>query len=105
MKNQSVIAKLMRILVKKYSPEKVIIFGSHAWGSPSRDSDLDIFIVKETRKTLSKRFVEVQKILHGLHGALPIEPLVLTPREVEKRIQLGDPFILKILNEGRQVYG
>ncbi|MDP3742360.1 MAG: nucleotidyltransferase domain-containing protein, partial [Candidatus Micrarchaeota archaeon] len=97
MKNQGVIRKLIRILVKKYSPEKVIIFGSHAWGKPSRDSDIDIFIVKETRKKLSERFVEVQKLLHGFHSSIPVEPLVLTPREVEKRVELRDPFILKIL--------
>ncbi|MFH1247172.1 MAG: nucleotidyltransferase domain-containing protein [Candidatus Micrarchaeota archaeon] len=105
MKDKNVVAKLIREIVKRYSPVKVIIFGSHAWGKPSKDSDLDIFIVKDTRKTLNKRFAEVQKLLHGLHGSLPIQPLVLTPLEVQKRLELGDPFILKILKEGRQVYG
>lgn len=105
MKNQGVITKLIRAIVKGYSQEKIIIFGSHAWGNPSKDSDLDLFIVKDTKKKLSERFVEVQELLQGLYGGLPIEPLVLTPSEVEKRLELRDPFILKILKEGGQVYG
>ncbi len=105
MKTSGLIEKIAKIIVEKYSPIKVIVFGSHAWGKPTKDSDIDFLIVKETGKTQRRRFTEVQKLLHGFHGTTPVEPLVLTPKEVEKRIKLEDPFILKILKEGRKVYG
>lgn len=100
-----IVSKAVRVLIKKYAPSKVILFGSYAWGRPTKDSDIDLFIVKNTRKRPSERFVEVQKMLYGSHGTIPVEPLVLTPKELENRVQKGDPFILRILREGKQLYG
>ena len=102
---KEVIAVLIETLAKSYSPQKIILFGSHAWGKPTSDSDIDIFIIKDTEKKQRERFSEVQKILHGLHGSIPVEPLVLTPTELERRKRLQDPFILRILKEGRVLYG
>ena len=99
------ISKLIETLIEKYSPEKVILFGSHAWGEPTKDSDIDLFIVKSTRKKPKDRFSEVQEILYGLHQKTPVEPLVLTPKELERRINLEDPFILRILKKGKILYG
>lgn len=102
---KDVLKTLIKALVKKYSPLKIILFGSHAWGKPTSDSDIDLFIVKKTDKKPSERFSEVQRVLHGLHKATPVEPLVVTPKELEKRISLQDPFILRILKEGKILYG
>ena len=102
---KNILSKLIDTLVKKYAPQKIILFGSRAWGEPTEDSDIDLFIVKNTEKNSRERFSEVQRILHGLHKATPVEPLVLTPKELEKRITLDDPFILRILKEGKVLYG
>ena len=50
MKGKDIVRELIDALVEKYSPKKVILFGSYAWGKPSKDSDIDLFIVKDTRK-------------------------------------------------------
>ncbi len=105
MKMSNVISAVVNKLITTYSPQKVIVFGSYAWGTPQRDSDIDICIIKNTRKKPVERFIEVQKLTYGLHGLIPLEPLVLTPKELKKRIQLGDPFVLRILKEGKTVYG
>ncbi len=105
MKKKDMFGQLIDVLVEMYSPKKVILFGSRAWGKPTKDSDIDIFIVKDTKKKPNERFCEVQKLLHGMHKTIPIEPLVMTPKELEKRIRLEDPFILRILNKGKVLYG
>lgn len=69
---KDLITKLIETLVEKYSPQKVILFGSHAWGKPTKDSDIDLFIVKSTRKKPKDRFSEVQEILYGLHQKTPV---------------------------------
>lgn len=47
MKHQKEIKKITNQIVKKYQPEKIILFGSYAWGKPAKNSDADLFIVKE----------------------------------------------------------
>lgn len=92
------IKKFTNILAKKYNPERVILFGSFAWGKPTSDSDVDLLIIKNTKKNFLQRHLEVRKIIDG---QLPIDILVRTPREVKERLNLGDFFYQDILNKGK----
>jgi predicted nucleotidyltransferase len=105
MKSRETVSKLVKMLVSRYSPKKIILFGSYAWSKPTKHSDIDLFIVKNTRKKPNERFSEVQKILYGMHESIPVEPLVLTPKELERRIAIQDPFVLRILKKGKMLYG
>jgi predicted nucleotidyltransferase len=96
---------MLHKLIDAYSPQKVILFGSHAYGTPGPDSDIDLLIIKETSTRFIDRWVVVQRILTGTHRALPVETLVLTPQEVEKRLANGDQFIAEILAKGKVLYG
>ena len=60
---QQKIREITNDIVKKYQPEKVILYGSHAWGKPREDSDIDLFIVKDTEKNVFERNREVCKII------------------------------------------
>lgn len=99
-----VINKIVQKLVTEYSPQRVILFGSYAWGKPGPDSDIDFLIIKETSDRFIDRYVKVQHILTGTHLGYPVETLVLTPGEIEKRIADGDQFIGKILERGEPLY-
>jgi fatty-acyl-CoA synthase len=101
----AVIQNMVHKLIDEYSPQKVILFGSHAYGTPGPDSDIDLLIIKKTSTRFIDRWVVVQRILTGTHRALPVETLVLTPREVEKRLANGDQFIAEILEKGKVLYG
>jgi len=90
---------------KEYKPEKIILFGSFAWGKPTRHSDIDLFIIKRTNQRHIDRSVEVAKILNEENKIFAIEPLVYTPQEVAYRLKIGDPFIKKIINKGESLYG
>ena len=88
--------------LKKYKPEKIILFGSYAWGKPKKDSDIDILIIKKTKKNHYKRIPEAKKYLHGIDHAFDI--LVMNPEEVKKRLSLGDFFIEEIIKKGKILY-
>jgi len=98
------IRKVVQRLVRRYHPDKVILFGSYAYGRPGQDSDIDILIIKKTRKPGRARRVEVRKMLDASTDYPPVEPIVLTPDEVAQRLHLSDDFIKTILGKGRVLY-
>lgn len=88
--------------LKKYKPEKIILFGSYARGKSKRNSDIDLLIIKRTKRNPYKRIPEVRKYLYDIDKAFDI--LVLTPKEVQKRLELGDFFIEEIIKRGKVLY-
>lgn len=96
------IQNLTQKIVKEYQPEKIILFGSHAWGKPDKSSDLDFFIVKNSKKERRFRATDVERIITSRNIATDI--LVYTPSEVKKRLNLGDFFVKRIFNEGNLLY-
>ncbi len=101
---RKVIQNILKKLVAEYAPQKVILFGSYAYGSPGQDSDIDLLIIKETTERFIDRWVTVQGLLTGTHRFLPLETLVLTSAEIENRIAIGDQFIAEILQKGEVLY-
>jgi predicted nucleotidyltransferase len=94
--------KSVNRIKEQYKPEKIFIFGSYATGKITPNSDVDFFIIKRTAKPRRERQREVSRIL--IDRKVPIDILVFTPAETERRRKLGDPFILDILNSGKLVY-
>jgi len=88
-------------IAKEHQPEKIILFGSYAWGNPNPDSDVDLFIVKKTENT-RKTTREIDGSLWG--RTFPIDIIVYTPENVKKRIEMGDFFIRNIFNKGKLLY-
>ncbi|MDA2919766.1 nucleotidyltransferase domain-containing protein [Desulfobacterota bacterium AH_259_B03_O07] len=101
---KTVIQRIVNKLITEYCPQKVILYGSHAWREPGPDSDIDLLIIKETSDRFIDRWVKVQHILDGTHRGLPVETLVLTPEEIEKRTAIGNQFIREILERGEALY-
>lgn len=98
---QKQIQSVTRRIVQGYQPEKVILFGSYAWGKPSKDSDIDLLIIKKTKKKWLERNLEVRKIIDG---ELPVDILIRTPEEVRKRLRMGDFFYQDIETKGKYLY-
>lgn len=99
---QKEIKRITGRIVEKYKPEKIILYGSFAYGKPTKDSDVDLFIVKKTKKNLLERGRDVDKILSD--RIVPLDILVYTPTQLKRRIKLGDFFVKKILNKGKILY-
>lgn len=97
------IAEVAKKIAKEYQPEKIILFGSYAWGKPTEDSDVDFFIVKETDLPLPKRIEAVDRIFS--RREFPMDFLVYTPKETEKSInEYKNLFIEDILRHGKNIY-
>lgn len=90
-------------IIKEYKPEKIILFGSHAWGKPHQWSDVDLFIVKNSKKRRIDRARDVRRMLFG-YGFPATDLLVYTPSEVKKRLAIEDFFIQDIVKKGKVLY-
>jgi predicted nucleotidyltransferase len=87
-------------LRRDYRAEKVILFGSYARGEETEDSDLDILVIAPTKERFFQRMATVRRLIRGLRDGFPVAPIVLTVRELERRKQIGDPFVREILETG-----
>lgn len=85
---------------KEYRAERVILFGSYARGDATEDSDVDLLVVAPTKERFFVRMATVRRLIRDLRDGLPVSPIVLTPAELEKRRQAGDPFVREILETG-----
>ena len=102
---RGIIKTMVQKIKREYHPDKVILFGSYAWGKPDRHSDIDLFIVKKTKDRHIDRSVEVAKILDEENGIFALDLLVYNPKEVSERLRIGDPFIKNIIERGVVLYG
>jgi predicted nucleotidyltransferase len=97
------INSIVRQLVDKYHPVKVILFGSAARGDFEKVNDLDFLIIKDDVPFFGiDRMRELDEIIDRNMAA---DMLVYRPAEFDERAALGDPFIKTILKEGRVLYG
>ncbi|MDO8445473.1 MAG: nucleotidyltransferase domain-containing protein [Deltaproteobacteria bacterium] len=90
-------------IVDKYKPEKVILFGSAARGEFTPDSDLDMLIIK--KDTPFYGIDRMRELDRMIKKGVAADFLVYRPEEIEKRLQMGDPFIKAIFKEGKVLYG
>jgi len=102
---RELILDIVEKLVRDYAPERVILFGSYAWGDPRPGSDIDLLIVKDTAERFLDRWSTVRRILSDPKRRLGLDVLVLTPPEVARRLAVRDPFIAKIVEQGELLYG
>lgn len=87
-------------LKQEYHAQKVVLYGSCAKGEETPDSDVDLFIVVNTNENFFNRIAHVKGIIRDIRNGLAISPIVLSPEELEKRIEIGDVFINEILEKG-----
>ncbi len=95
------IKRIVDQIIEKYQPEKIILFGSFAYGKPGVASDVDLLIIKQTNQ---RRVDRIKEVLMKVQSDLPIEPLVYTQKELETRIDLGDFFFQNIIKKGKVLY-
>lgn len=105
MKKAEIIATVAKKIEMQYNPQRIILFGSYAWGEPAEGSDLDLLVIKETDERPRKRSLSVRKILNEENGLIGMDILVYTPGELSRRVEIGDSFLSRILSEGKVLYG
>ncbi len=82
-------------------PERIILFGSYAYGNPEAESDLDILVIMERGESGPKKAAE---ILSRISPRIPVDLVVRTEDEIRSRLQDDDFFLAEIMNRGRVLY-
>lgn len=95
-----VIRRFARQVAEQFQPDKIILFGSHAYGQPHADSDVDILVVMPARNQLD----QATKIHLALLPPFPVHLLVRTPRNLAWRLAEGDSFLNEIVSKGKVLY-
>lgn len=98
---KKVIQQLVDRIHEGYQPEKIILFGSHAYGVPTENSDVDLAVIKDTTKSFHDRNVEVRLLLR--EATFPIDVVVFTPQEFEQK-KTTNPFLEEIATKGKLMY-
>lgn len=91
----------MRRIATRFRPRKVILFGSHAYGTPTRDSDADLRLITETQPPNVEQAVEI-----GREISFPFatDLIIRTPQQIAERLALSDAFLQEILGKGVVLY-
>jgi predicted nucleotidyltransferase len=102
--DEKVLSEMTRRLVLEFNPEQVILFGSHAWGAPDEDSDVDLFvIVTESDMSPARRAQRAHGCLRDI--AVPKDILVRTRQEAEKYRSVHASLEALIFEKGKELYG
>jgi predicted nucleotidyltransferase len=100
-KRQAYIEDVCRRIAEEFKPEKIILFGSHAYGKPTPDSDLDLLVVMPYEDSY---FQQAMKIRRRLGLVTPMDLLVRTRAELQYRLDIGDRFMREIVERGKVMY-
>src|SRR5947209_9605372 len=95
-----VIRRFARQVAERFQPDKVILFGSHAYGTPHADSDVDILVIMPARNQIDAAV----RIDRALDPPFPLDLIVRTPRNMTWRLQEGDSFLREIVSKGHVLY-
>ena len=89
-------------IAKEFSPEKIILFGSYAWGKPNKDSDVDLCVIKNVENT--------RALARDISSAVdprpfPMDVVVFRPKTEFRRLSMSDAFYRQIIKQGKLLYG
>jgi predicted nucleotidyltransferase len=96
--------KVLELIIERYQPEKIILFGSYAYGTPRRDSDVDLLVIKESEANQHERALAVRRSFAEAQNGVSFSVLARTAAELNERLCLRDPFFAEITNKGVVVY-
>jgi predicted nucleotidyltransferase len=95
-----VIRRYARAIAERFQPDKIILFGSYAYGTPHENSDVDLLVVMPARNELDQAF----KIRCTLEAPFPMDLLVRTPKEMQWRLEEGESFLTEVMSKGIVLY-
>lgn len=97
----SAIFAVVKQIVEKFEPDKIILFGSYAYGDPDAGSDVDLLVVMDTSLRNVEQAIQISRAIKYHFG---LDLLVRRPRQLAQRIQQGDCFLREIVEKGKVLY-
>jgi uncharacterized protein len=88
-------------IVEKFQPERIILFGSYAYGQPTEDSDVDLLVILTFEGMSVQTAVAIRQ---QIKPPFPLDLIARTPEQIQQRLDMGDFFIQDIINKGQILY-
>ena len=88
-------------IVAGFHPQRIILFGSYAYGTPKPESDVDLLVVMETSLSETAQAVQIYRQLQYRFG---LDLILFTPQHLTQRLAWGDSFLKEITTQGKVVY-
>lgn len=98
---QAHIQKLCKQIVDRFRPQKVILFGSYAWGTPNFDSDIDLLVVMPYD---GNELQQMANVRGKLDSSMPLDVLVKTPEQIDRDLETDNFFTREIIENGVTLY-
>jgi len=95
-----VIRRYAHRVAERFQPDRIILFGSHAYGTPHSDSDVDILVVMPARNELDQAF----KIRCEVPTQFPMDLIVLKPQNLKWRLEECESFLTEVMRKGKVLY-
>lgn len=95
-----VIRRYARAIAQEFLPEKIILFGSYAYGTPTEDSDVDLLVIMPTRS----QHEQAVRIQYRLTAPFSADLIVRKPEQVRSRLAEKESFLTPILSQGKVLY-
>jgi predicted nucleotidyltransferase len=95
------IQQVVQQIVRQFCPEKVILFGSYAYGAPTRDSDVDLLVVMEAD---GNPLHAAARISAAIDHPFPLDILVFEPRKLRASLERGAVFATEVASRGIVLY-
>jgi predicted nucleotidyltransferase len=92
-----IIKNMAESIKTKFNPQKIILFGSYAYGKPDRKSDIDFLVIMDTVLSVKEQAFLIRR---ELRTTIPVDVIVRTPQQIKERIELNDFFIKRIMERG-----
>jgi predicted nucleotidyltransferase len=98
----SIMESMVRRIVERFSPDRVILFGSYARGAAEPDSDVDLLVVMRCTESTWQQAVEIRKSLADLPLAKDV--IVVTPEYFERYRDIIGTVVWPAVREGKVLY-
>ena len=95
------IHELSERIARRFQPERIVLFGSYAYGAPKPDSDVDLLVVMPFEGRSLRKSLE---ILNEVNPAFPVDLLARRPDDTARRYRECDPLIREALDRGKVLY-
>jgi predicted nucleotidyltransferase len=98
---QLAIQSLVEQIATLYQPQKIILFGSYAYGTPRPESDVDILVIMDTQESEMEQAAAICRKIPYRFG---LDLIVCTPQRLAQRLEWGDSFLKEIIQRGATLY-
>jgi predicted nucleotidyltransferase len=99
---QAHIDRMVKRIVARFHPERVILFGSHARGDAGPDSDIDLLVVMAVEGSVREKRLEIALALPDL--PIPVDVILTTPAEFAWRKDVVGTIEWPATREGKVLY-